>query len=610
MSGIAGMVNLDGKPVENQVLQEMASFLSFRGPDAQDIWTTENVGFVHALLKTTRESEHERQPSSLDGQVWIAADARIDGQAELISQLQAKGRAVAAGLTDAELILHAYHAWEENCLHHLIGDFSFAIWDGRRQKLFCARDHFGVKPFFYARVGQTLAFSNTLECLHRHPLVSGKLNDLWIADFLLFERSLEPAATAFADIQRLPPGHSLTWSVEGLRVNGYWALPTDLGIRYRPAGDYVEHFTMLLEQAVADRLRTNRISVEMSGGMDSTAIAVIAKDLLARQNQPFELHAHTAVFDRLITDEERRFAGEAAEKIGIPIHYLAADGYKLFERCGEPDAHWPEPAHKPDTAQYQDFLKQVAACSRVVLTGWDGDALLSEAPSNYFRFLLRQREYGRLSLALARMLFTKPGQLARGVWRRLGSRGANSEGAAQPYPSWISPELEKRFELRQRWHEYYRAPAVSHPVRPFAYHSYEYMRNHPIFFDSQDAGLTRQPLEYRHPLLDLRLVEYCLSLPPYPWCDGKQILRAAMKGRLPESVRSRPKTTLAGFPYVERLQQAESRWVDSYAAEASLHDYVERARIPAVWSSREAIETWSNMRPLSLNYWLKDAKIR
>lgn len=609
MSGICGILNLDGTPIDGALLREMTEFMAFRGPDAQHIWAEGPVGFGHTLLRTTFESQHEHQPHSLDGQVWITADARVDGQADLIERLQSKGRTVHPGVTDAELILHAYHAWGEKCLQHLIGDFAFAIWDGLQKRLFCARDQFGVKPFFYAEVGHHLVLSNTLECLRKHPAVSGKLNDLWIADFLLFERSLDPTATAYEGLLRLPPSHSLTWSVEGLSIKSYWTLPANLGIRYRPAGDYVAHFKMLLEQAVGDRLRTNRVGVEMSGGMDSSSVAAVAKELLSRQGQPFELHAHTVVYDHLIPDQERHYAGEVAKKLGIPIHYQAADDYKLYERCEDPGMHGPEPLHNPDLARHTDYLKQVAAYSRVVLTGWDGDALLNEAPLTYLRTLFAQHRYSHLLFAMAKLLLTRPEQVAHGVWKRIRNKGATPGQSTEPYPEWISPELEKRFDLRNRWGQFQNIAAITHPFRPFAYRSYDYILNNPLFFDSQDAGLTRQPLEYRHPLLDLRLVDYCLSLPPLPWCIRKEILRAAMKDLLPESVRRRPKTPLGGFPYVERLQQPESRWVDNLAAGTALQTYVIADNIPSVWSGKDPVETWVNLRPLSLSFWLNSANI-
>ena len=398
MSGICGIVNLDGAPVEGQLLRDMTAFMAFRGPDAQDVWVDGRVGLGHAMLRTTFESEREQQPFSLDGKVWITADARIDGRDELKRKLEAEDCTGLAAATDPELILHAYRAWGEDCLQHLIGDFAFAIWDGPRQRLLCARDHFGVKPFFYARMGQCLVFSNTLNCVRRHPAVSDTMNDLSIADFLLFEMFQDPGATAFADIHRLPPAHRLTWSANGLELRNYWTLPADLGVRYRSAGDYVEHFRELLGMAVADRLRTNRVGVEMSGGLDSPAVAATALALLRQRSLPFELHAATIVYDRLIPDEERYYSGLVAEGLGIPIHYSVGDEYKINERCDQPDTQPPEPVNDASSnlALSVDFLRAAAARSRVCLTGWDGDALLSESPKPYFRALFKDRQIGRL----------------------------------------------------------------------------------------------------------------------------------------------------------------------------------------------------------------------
>ena len=186
MSGIVGTINLDRAPVDQRLLRGMTDSLAYRGPDAQEIWNNRNVGLGHTMLCTTHESTNEHQPCSLDGEVWITADARIDRRDELIRALQSKCREVQKNVTDVDLILHAYHVWGVNCAEHLLGDFAFAIWDGRGQKLFCARDHFGIKPFFYGRVGNHLVFSNTLNCLRMHPAISDQLNEQAVADFLLF----------------------------------------------------------------------------------------------------------------------------------------------------------------------------------------------------------------------------------------------------------------------------------------------------------------------------------------------------------------------------------------------------------------------------------------
>src|ERR1700738_1961328 len=275
MSGIVGIINLDGAPVDRDLLRRMTDFMSYRGPDTQEIWIAGNVGFGHTMLRTTFEAETEKQPLTLEGQVWLTADARIDGRSELISKLEAKlGTRLRVGSdsripNDAELILYAYRAWKEDCLKHLIGDFVFAIWDGDERRLFCARDHFGVKPFYYAHSNNCFVLSNTLNCVRQHPAVSAKLNDVAIGDFLLSGLNQEPATTTFADIARLPGANALTNSAGGLRVRRYWSLPHHFHLNYKDSRDYPQQFRELLSQSVKDRLRTDRVALEISGGLDS-----------------------------------------------------------------------------------------------------------------------------------------------------------------------------------------------------------------------------------------------------------------------------------------------------------------------------------------------------
>ena len=255
MSGIAGIWNLNGAPVDRGLLEFMTRYLAFRGPDAQESWTAGPVGFGHTLLRTTFESEQEKQPASLNGQIWITADARIDARADLAAKLRDQGEPCRPADPDCELILRAYRAWGEACVEHLLGDFAFAIWDARTQRLFCARDHFGVKPFFYVRVGDHFIFSNTLNCVRIHPAVSEELNERAIADYLLFDGNAESDTTSFREIFRLPAAHSLSVQNGSLNVRRYWTLPVDSPVTYRHANEYVEKFLELLETAVSDRLR-------------------------------------------------------------------------------------------------------------------------------------------------------------------------------------------------------------------------------------------------------------------------------------------------------------------------------------------------------------------
>jgi len=605
MSGIVGFVNQAGEPADRELLGRLTAFLAYRGPDDQGVWVEGRVGLGHAQLRTTFESEGERQPCSLDGRVWITADARIDGRAELIQKLAGRGGSNLKNVPDVELILQAYQVWGEDCVQHLIGDFAFAVWDGPRRRLFCARDHLGVKPFYYTDAGRSLIFSNTLNCIRQHPAASSRLNDLAIADFLLFDYNQDPATTSFADIQRLPAAHSLTWTEGGaVQVRRYWRLPMEGVVHYRRQRDYVERFQELLLQAVADRLRTDKVGVSLSGGLDSPLVAAMARDLLAERSPRVDLHCYTAVFDRLIPDEERHYAGLVARHLQVPIEFLPLDDYGLYDRQDE--LRWPEPSHDTQVAATLDLVNLAAAHSRVVLTGEGGDEILYPSKTYIYR-LARSLNLASLVTGMGRSLFLyghipQVGfKTALGRWRTRNGRGRPGVG----FPEWLNADFTARLKLRDRWETLRRRPRSAHPVRPEAV---AFLDNSFIqrYFEDYDPGATQISVEFRHPLLDVRLLRYALSLPPLPWCVDKIMLRELARGRLPEAIRRRPKTPLADYPELAMLRRPGSRWLDTFEPCHHLASYVRRAAVPPVRAETDRERLWMNLRPHSLNYWLQN----
>ncbi len=275
VSGIVGIFHRDGTPLVVDRLRSMTDFLVYRGPDGRDICLGSQVGLGHTLLNASQEPGSQKQPINMES-LWITADVRLDSKAELIRNLQILGRRIEGHTCDAELILHAYLAWGLECVEHLLGDFSFAVWDSLAKTLFCARDHFGIKPFYYAEPGGAFIFSNTLNCLRQHVEVSSQLNEKAIGDFLLFGWNYNENSTSFRDIQRLPPAHWLLVSREGLRAKRYWYPPTQDRIRYTRSEDYVDNFMELLKAAVVDRLPTDRVGILLGGGLDSGAVAAVA----------------------------------------------------------------------------------------------------------------------------------------------------------------------------------------------------------------------------------------------------------------------------------------------------------------------------------------------
>jgi asparagine synthase (glutamine-hydrolysing) len=601
-----GIFHRDGAPAERALVEALTRYLSYRGPDAREVWAIGPVALGHASLRTTRESLNERQPASLDGRLWITADARLDCRAELEVKLEAAGRRCRRPSPDSELILQAYAAWGIECVRHLQGDFSFAIWDALKKTLFCARDHFGIKPFYYAASGDMFLFSNTLNCVRLHPDISEELNEAAIADFLLFGLNCDTATTSFRDVRRLPPAHLLVVSREGLQIERYWVAPTDGRIRYRRTDDYIEHFQVLLQAAVEDRLRADRVGILLSGGLDSAAVAASARELSTKPAGTADLRAYTVTYESLIPEQDGEHARGIAEFLHIPIRCLAVDGLRLFERWDDPELGWPEPVEDPLLAGLFDQFRMIAADCRVVLDGEGSDNLMHFEMWPYARDMSRNREWNRLFSEVPRYLRLRPFSWP-GFRRRLkGVFGKDSR--APVVPPWIEPDFARRMNLEARWREWNELPTpAKHPILPKAHASLA-LPHWQHLFELQNAGVTHCPVEVRYPFLDLRIVNYLLALPPFPWFFEKTLLREAMIGRLPESVRVRPKTPLGGDPVQAQLQKQGSEWLNKVEWNAEMHHYINRSALGSLTGEPDSDQVDVNIRPHCLNFWLQSAR--
>ena len=507
-----------------------------------------------------------------DGELWITADARIDAREELIAKLPRSPR----NQNDAELILLAYEVWGEDCVKHLLGDFAFAIWDSRSRRLFCARDHFGVKPFFYTRAGDSFTFSNVLNALRQDPGVSDALNETAIGDYLVFGLNQDLSTTTFRDLQRLPPGHSLTIDNGVMAVRRYWNPDTSKEVRFRDRHSYIERFRELLNRAVQDRLRgTDRVAVSMSGGLDSTSLAAVACDSSA------DVHACTVVYDHLIPDEERHYSTVAANHLGIPISYVVADRYSLFDEQVAGDMDQPEPfLLSPLTAQFHKLLRLCTAHSRVALTGFDGDSFMNEPKQS--RLKIRSM--------LRRMLRKRPQEPV--------------------LPAWIDESFARRTNLQQRCHEVFspqRCRDAKEERRPSAMRALDSKVWAPLF-EGYDPGGTKLDLEVRHPFIDVRLVEYLLGIPAAPWCVNKHILRLAMHDQLPAAVLNRPKTPLAGNLALQLARHGNVRWLDSFEVNPQLKSFVNLSLRRPIADELTPDGLWASLRVFALNYWLTNSQ--
>jgi asparagine synthase (glutamine-hydrolysing) len=601
------MFRKDGAPVDPRLLQALTDYMSYRGLEARGIWHRGEVGLGHTLLRTTSQLAGERQPASLDDRLWLTADARLDERADLVRQLSAASSNVGESASDPELILRSYAAWGASCVDHLRGDFAFAIWDAPNKLLFCARDHFGVKPFYYAQLKNLLLFSNTLNCVRAHPDVSGELNDSAIADFLLFGLNYNEDTTTFRDLQRLPPAHCMTLSRGGVELRKYWAPPTNGRIRYRRDAEYVEHFRALLQPAVNDRLRTDHVGILLSGGLDSTSLAATTKEIFANNGGIPHIHTYTAVYESLIPDREIDFAGDAAKFLGVPNRRVALDDLRPFVWPDDPSCRLPEPPDNPFFSALFHQFRAVSEDCRVLFSGEGNDNLMYFQMWPYLQDLRRNQQWSRLSSEVLHYLWIRPFPW-RGIRARLASMFGNAS-ESDPFPSWIAADFESRLNLKDRWRECseLRMASPPHPVRPKAHASLA-LPHWTSMFENENPGVTRYPVEVRYPFLDLRLVDYLLALPPFPWFFQKALLRKAMAGKLPERVRIRPKTPFQGDPLLANFRRHQINWVNQTPLSEELDRYINRSALLRLHGNMAPEQVILGTRPHCLNIWLQSVR--
>jgi len=593
VSGFVCLVRTDGAPVPPELVAQLTGALAFRGPDGHATRCIGQAALGHARLSVGARSAHDCQPLTLDGGSWIVADARIDDRASLVEKLPP--RTCETPASDASLVLRAFLKWDADCVEHLLGDFAFAIWNERSRRLLCACDPLGVRALFHTEIGPWLAVSNAIECLRQLPDVSDELDDRAVADFLLFGHREDPSATTFRDIRRLPPGHRLTWSAErGLEIRPYWEFPIEEPLYCRPV-DYADRLRTLLDQAVADRVRGERVGIFFSGGLDSTAIAATAVRL-NRASADHPVRGFTFVYESLIPDDEREAAVAAAGHMDIPVRCYAVDARRDWDDLVEPET--PEPYLPSMHGEARRICyAEMAAHSRIALNGEGADNALHYEWRAYLSYLLRTKRWKRIAVDAYTFLAHRRRPPFFDTLTGGGQRSP-SDAVEPTIPRWISPDLVERLRLRERWEQVMRATDSEHPVRPVAYGSLQTALWQSLF-DGLDPAYVRVPLEVAYPFLDLRVLRFLMRVPVVPWCRDKYLLRYAFRDVLPPVIRTRPKTPLQRHPHHEKVRRdgfpavVASRRLDAYVNSSLVGD-----------SMRSAWDTEAALRVVALSRWV------
>ncbi|MCU4743566.1 asparagine synthase (glutamine-hydrolyzing) [Natronoglomus mannanivorans] len=619
MSGIVGLVDR-GQGIEAGELANMHDQIAHRGPDGSQTWCDDAIGMGHQLLASTPEAQYDDQPVR-DGALVVTADARIDNRGELLETLPVS--AAETPIPDSELLLAAYREWGEQCVDHLIGAFAFAVWDGDTGTLLCARDHVGVKPLYYHRGEDVFAFASEQKCLLALSSVPQNRDETKVGDFLV-GLSEDTQRTFYDAIDRLPPAHAMTVSADGIERWQYWDLDPTRTITLESDAAYERRFRELLEEAVRCRLRApGPVGTALSGGMDSSSITVLARELLPSQ---VPLHTFSNVFDDAPSSDEREFIETVIDREGITPHYLFMDDVGSLVDLEDVLAHYDQPPHNTmHFARWEKAKYAADAGIDVVLGGALGDSAVGYGlgflpelvrTGRWRRLADELRAMGEVTDAPPRHLFVRhglsplvPEPIKRGR-KRLRGRAV----LAQEANPTVDAAFADRIGLQSRYRELTAGGSVFRRSARRTQHRSLTAGTNAANFETSDLTNAAFGIETRYPFTDIRLLEFSLAIPPSQQLkDGwtRSILRRSLDDLLPEKIQWRPWKTMMNEGFWNALSREDERLraivddpgpLDRYLDTTALEETYERFSDDP--SSRDARALW---RALSLSVWLDDS---
>lgn len=584
MSVICGIYHLDGKPVTDMG-KMMEAFNNYKF-DRSNVWQVKNIFLGSRLQMITPEDQEEKLPYyDSEADLVITADAIIDNRKELFNLLDIP-YSQQMMMPDSLLILKAYKRWGEECPHYLIGDFAFAIWDKSEQKLFCARDQVGKRILYYYYSSKVFAFSTLIKPLLEVSGIETSLSEAWIADFLANPTvisQVDPEITPYKNICMLLPGHTLTITAEGKKLQEYWKVEPWKQLNLKSDSEYEEAFREVLFEAVKCRMRSNRpVGVLLSGGLDSSSIACVAEQYASAKGNhikgftsiPMEGYQDWTSQNALA--DETSFVQELYHHNGIETIYGRADGRHALNTTRKISNILEQPYKYFENAVWIDYLLEEASQQHnigVMLNGQSGNSTISWGiPQVYFNSLLRNLKIGDLCRETAAW-----GQARGNLTSSILLRTAKNLIPLSAYKYWwcftgkkdpamkksiINPTLAKKIGFPERFYQFGGDPYAMPITNSFR--AREIMNCHNVF---NQVGILEKKMSLayniamRDPSRDKRVIEFCFSVPDSQYVRMGQdrfLLRRAMEGILPDKIRLN--STVRGKQGVDWLQRIEPYW--------------------------------------------------
>lgn len=594
MCGIFGVWNTNKQPIDLQALLASLGTIRHRGPDDEGYLLVNSSGmktvsykgndgaaqvdlphieqvfeprfdaaFGFRRLSILDLSPTGHQPmGNADGSLWIVFNGEIYNYIELRRELQALGYSFHTQ-SDTEVILNAYDAWGVECLDRFNGMWGFALYDKRKNRLFCARDRFGIKPFYYHFDGKRFVFASEIKAVLRYTGIERRPNDAIVHDYLNYALMDHSHETFFEGVHQLLPAHFLVLEDAAVRVQRYWDLNPDNRLTLPTDSDYAGRFHELFEDAVRLHLRSDvAVGSCLSGGLDSSAIVCVANKLLFSDRVvPSELIGEKQkTFSSCFEDErfdERKYIESVLAVTSAERNFTFPSPQNLLEDLQRLLWHQDEPFGS--TSIYAQWcVMRIAARRgvRVLLDGQGSDEMLAGYHpyfDSYWGTLLTQ---GSLS-ALWREWSAYRNQYRVSWWHliqhtlfSIAPQAFQRRVRANRGALGLRPDFSSKFQTR------YPDENIEYRGTPLSKRLYQALvrSSLPALLRYEDRNSMAYSIEARVPFLDYRLVEFVFSLPEEQKIRNartKFVLRNSMKDVLPEPIRAR--MDKMGFVTPERV---------------------------------------------------------
>ena len=580
----------------------MLQALSVYGTDDCAQFTGPSVAMGRCLLRLLPEDDLDRQPLSAGAVTSLVADVRLDNREELGAELGLSCEKT-IGMADSDMLLAAWQHWREQCVDHLSGAFSFAVWNEQEQHLFLARDHTGERPLFYASTANCFAFASMPKGLHRLPFVGAEVDEDYVARYLALA-NIPLEQTIFLHMRRLPSGCSLSVHREKTRSWRHWRTGHLQDLRLRTPEEYLDCFQERFDRAVRARLRTRGgVGAQLSGGLDSGAVAATAAGLLGAEAR--ELTCFTAVprpgfaggTSETHFDNEGAAAAEVAALYPNMRHVLVESSETSFlDILDHNNNLYDHPCFGPSNEVWSNAILDRARASgiTVVLNGRNGNSTFSYEGMHSLSAWFRSGHWGRLTRVawqLTRARATSKRSIVRNaVWPSLpfwvrSMTDPHMRGFSLDY-SILRPEIAKRLDLER---------IALQDMNRNSPDGRTMLRALLEYGDVADTPMAAQggwQLDFRDPTYDRSIVEFCLTVPLEEFLRGGQLrslARRAMVGRLPPSTLRRTK----------RGRQSADWYMNTGAVRGRMAAEVERlqssplaSRMLDLARMRSLIENW------------------